>query len=123
MESDIMLMKDNLKKIRMDANLSQTQLSQKLGIPQYTISDYENGRTEPSIAALCKYAKYFGITVDEVIGIKRMKKNISEDRAMKRIRNVLRRVPRSQIQKIVQTIERLVKDFAIIERDKEEEED
>lgn len=118
-----MLMKDNLKKIRMDANLSQTQLSQKLGIPQYTISDYENGRTEPSVVALCKYAKYFGITVDEVIGIKRMKKNISEDRAMKRIRNVLRRVPRDQVQKIVQTVERLVKDFAIIEKGDEEEEE
>ncbi|MGN1202808.1 MAG: helix-turn-helix domain-containing protein [Eubacterium sp.] len=56
-----------LKDLRLSANLTQKELAEKLKIGQSTIVGYEQGRNEPTISNLVAYAKYFEITVDEIL--------------------------------------------------------
>ncbi len=48
--------------------ISQYALAKKLGISQSTISNWLNGKKEPSIESLWKLADYFGESVDYIIG-------------------------------------------------------
>lgn len=58
----------NLKKLRMEYNISQQQLADVLGVSQQSINKYENHRVEPDIQMLCRMADYFQTTVDYLIG-------------------------------------------------------
>lgn len=62
-----MSFKDNLKNLRMEKSLSQKQLAEKLNITLKTISHWETGYTEPSIAQMIQLADIFKITIDELI--------------------------------------------------------
>ena len=50
-----------------DKKLSQSELSDKIGISQKTISNYINGYKSPSTASLIKIAEVLGVTVDSLI--------------------------------------------------------
>ncbi|MDE6355842.1 MAG: helix-turn-helix domain-containing protein [Clostridia bacterium] len=66
-------MKQNLAKLktlRKENNLSQKQLAQALGTTNSSICDWECGRTEPDIEMLIKISKFFGISVDYLLGLK-----------------------------------------------------
>ena len=39
----------NLKHLRVQKKLSQSELAEKLGIARTTLGDYERGKTEPSL--------------------------------------------------------------------------
>lgn len=43
---------DNLKNLRIAAGLSQAQLADMMGVSSKTVSHWENGYSEPSIAQL-----------------------------------------------------------------------
>lgn len=58
-----------LKELRKDNNLSQKQLAEKLCISQQTYSDYENGKTEPTIETLISISKLFNVTIEYLLGI------------------------------------------------------
>lgn len=65
-------MKQNLTKLktlRKEKNLSQKQLAQALDTTNSSICDWECGRTEPDIEMLIKISKYFGVTVDYLLGL------------------------------------------------------
>ena len=59
---------DNIKKLRMEKNLTQKQLAEQLGMNGATISAYENGTRAPSISNLCKLVAFFSTSVDYIIG-------------------------------------------------------
>lgn len=56
-----------LKKIRLDNNLTQTQISEKLGIKRSTYSNYEQNLREPSLSVLSNLSKIFNIDLNEMI--------------------------------------------------------
>lgn len=62
---------EKLKKIRIDLNLSQSELLEKLGFSdvvfQGNISQYELGRREPPLPVLLAYAQIANIYVDILI--------------------------------------------------------
>ena len=58
----------NIKELRLQANLSQIELSKKLGIAQNTLSQYENGNREPDIEMLQKIANELNVSLDYLIG-------------------------------------------------------
>lgn len=60
-----------LKELRIENGLSQTELGQKLGYCNQTISFWENGQREPSLDALVSVATYFGVSTDFLLGIDR----------------------------------------------------
>lgn len=68
----------NLKKIRKDNKISQTQLSSYLGFRGSAIANYESGRNEPSFDTLIKLANYFDVTIDYMLGIEDRPKRFNE---------------------------------------------
>lgn len=66
-------MKNNLparyRELREEKNLTIKELSQKINCNEKTISFYENGDRELSIGTLQKYADFFNVSTDYLLGI------------------------------------------------------
>lgn len=59
---------EKLHKLRKEQNLTQEELAEKLFVSRTAISKWESGRGYPSIDSLKVIAKYFHVTIDELIG-------------------------------------------------------
>lgn len=57
----------NLKQIRTDKKMSQTQVADFLGVSQCAYSYYEIGKRQPKPETLKKLSQFFGVTVDEIL--------------------------------------------------------
>ena len=57
----------NLAIIRQKCNMTQQQLSIKLGFSQELISKYESGRSSPSVSSLLKIADFFHCSIDYLL--------------------------------------------------------
>ncbi len=64
----MVIISDCLKKLRTENNLTQMQLAKAFGLRPSTISAYENGDRVPSYGILIKYAAYFRVTTDYILG-------------------------------------------------------
>ncbi len=58
----------NLRSLRLASNLTQKQLAQKMGITQFTYSNYENENTQPDIKLLVNLADFYHVTLDYLVG-------------------------------------------------------
>ena len=56
-----------LKTIRKKRNLNQQKVAMDLHISRESLSYYENGKREPSLALLKEMSKYFGVSIDYLI--------------------------------------------------------
>lgn len=63
-----MTVAEKLKAIRIEHNLTQKELSDRLGIGQATIACYENAQHDPHISILTSYADYFECSIDYLLG-------------------------------------------------------
>lgn len=61
--------KDNLKELRLEKGLGQVELAKEIGVSKGVISLWENGLREPNMYSLILLAKYFKITIDELVGL------------------------------------------------------
>lgn len=57
-----------LKTLRQEDGLTQNQLAKNIGIGQSTIVGYERGDREPTASNLIKYANYFNVSMDYLVG-------------------------------------------------------
>lgn len=57
----------NLKKIREQKGISQSDLAKKLNLVRSTICQYEKGNRYPDIDMLIKLADYFGTSIDYLV--------------------------------------------------------
>lgn len=57
-----------LKNLRLQNNLTQLQLAEKLGLTKSVISAYENGLRMPSYDILIAIARIFKVTTDYLLG-------------------------------------------------------
>ena len=57
---------DNIKALRLQAGLKQSELGEKIAYSDKTVSKWENGLSVPDITALCALADVFGLTVDDL---------------------------------------------------------
>ena len=64
---------ENLKKLREEKGISQTELAKRLGCNKSLISAYENSERFPSINALVKLSYQFNVSMEFLLGIKRNK--------------------------------------------------
>ena len=62
-----MELNEKLQQLRKQKNLTQEELSQALYVSRTAISKWESGRGYPSIDSLKAIAKFFGISVDELL--------------------------------------------------------
>ena len=74
MEENTMLkLGENLKKFRLQRELTQEQLADVFGVSAQAVSRWENGTTYPDITLLPTIASYFEITLDELMGMEDFK--------------------------------------------------
>lgn len=59
---------DKLKSLRKEKNISQEKLAQYLNVSFQAVSKWEIGSTYPDIELLPEISRFFGITVDELLG-------------------------------------------------------
>jgi len=57
----------NLKYLRKKNGLTQSDISEKLSLKRTMISAYEDGRSEPKLAALSTLSEMFDLTIDELL--------------------------------------------------------
>ncbi len=62
------IIKERLKNLRKEYNLTQDRLSQKLGITRSLISKYENGTNLILTCFVIAYAKFFNVSADYLVG-------------------------------------------------------
>lgn len=60
---------EKLKELRKNKNVSQEQVAAYLGVSFQTISKWENCITSPDITLLPSIARYYGITVDDLLQV------------------------------------------------------
>lgn len=58
---------EKLQKLRTSQNMTQEELAEKLYVSRTAISKWESGRGYPSIDSLKMIAKFFNVTIDELI--------------------------------------------------------
>lgn len=56
------------KKARLDAQLTQVELSAHIHVTQGSISQWENGSTTPDFKTLISLADLYGISLDQLVG-------------------------------------------------------
>jgi len=59
----------NIRRLRGDAGLTQEELAQALSISPQSVSKWERGEGYPDITALPGLARFFGVTLDELMGM------------------------------------------------------
>lgn len=60
---------ENIKKIRVDAGLTQKELGERLGITSQSIAQWETGRREPKYQSMVKIADALNVPVSSLYGI------------------------------------------------------
>ena len=63
------MLSDELKKLRKDRGLTQTQLADALNVSQSTIASWENGTRQPTTDFLPTLAEFYGISTDKILGM------------------------------------------------------
>ena len=63
-----MTFSENLKSLRIANGLNQQTLAKNLNISLKTVSHWETGYSQPSIAQLIQLADFFDISIDELVG-------------------------------------------------------
>ena len=64
-----MFRRDRLTYLRDERELHQKELADILGVKPQTISYYERGETQPSLAVIEKMALYFNVSIDYLMGL------------------------------------------------------
>ena len=68
-EFDSKVFAERLKDLRRQFKIGQNELASKLQLSNASISYWENGKQEPTASALFKLAKFFGVTIDYLLGL------------------------------------------------------
>lgn len=68
----------NIKKLRNNMGLTQTELGNKLGVIKQTISNWENNISSPSNEMLTSMSILFNVSVDYLLGIDSDKQHKAE---------------------------------------------
>lgn len=67
------ILSENIKTLRKQKNLTQSQLASKIGVNKSIISAYENQERLPSVAVLIKLSYEFNVSIEYLLGVKRNK--------------------------------------------------
>jgi transcriptional regulator with XRE-family HTH domain len=65
----VIIMLENLRGLREDRDLTQTDMARELRIHQTTYSDYELGKLNIPTDTLIQLALFFGTSVDYLLGL------------------------------------------------------
>lgn len=69
-----------LKDLREDADINQKEIAGLLHIKQNTYSQYENEQRQIPISMLITLARFYGVSVDYILGLTDVKKPYSNNK-------------------------------------------
>ena len=98
-----------LVKLRKAAGYTQTELANELGVTQRMVSYYEGHSEYPPSAMLPKLADVLGVTADELLGIKPMKKTKKPDSRLQRRFQHIEKLPPKDKRQLMSLIDTFVK--------------
>ena len=58
----------NIKKLRMEKKITQTELAEKIGVKRSTVAAWETGKRSPDFENIGAVARFFGVPVDYLYG-------------------------------------------------------
>ena len=95
--------KETLKKLRKERKITQEQLAKEIGVERSSIGKYESTNTIPSNEVLKNLSKYFGVSIDFLLGnsIKQEYKTKTKGIKIPVYGNVAAGIPISAIEDIV----------------------
>ena len=59
---------ERIQELRLEKNVTQTQLGEIIGVKHFSIYSYEKGRACPEMKGLVALADYFGVSMDYLAG-------------------------------------------------------
>ena len=62
-------MMNRIRQLRKERGITMKELGRIVGLAESTISQYENGKREPDNKTLLMFSKYFGVSVDYILGL------------------------------------------------------
>lgn len=65
---------EKLKQLRLEKNLTQKQLAERIGLATSAISSYEAGNRYPTYDVMAKFARIFHVSTDYLIGVEDSRK-------------------------------------------------
>lgn len=60
---------ERLQEIRRERGISQSQLAQDIGVSRQSLSKWENDITKPEVENLICLSRYYGISIDNLLGV------------------------------------------------------
>ena len=66
------------KFFREKCGMSQKEAADLIGIKYYQLGNYETNRSEPSISILKQMSKIYGVSIDQLVGNNRFKKQMTD---------------------------------------------
>ena len=64
-------MGERIRELRKSKNVTQSEMSKRIGVSKAMISSYELEQRQPSYSVLIKIAFYLGVTTDYLLGVER----------------------------------------------------
>lgn len=59
---------ENMRALRMRSGITMKQLGKEMGMAESTISLYETGKRSPNVQALIRFADFFKVSIDYLVG-------------------------------------------------------
>ncbi len=60
---------ERLKELRQEKGIGQEELANRIGVSRGVISLWENGLREPTMGNLAALARFFGVSLDYLVGL------------------------------------------------------
>lgn len=67
MKTEAKKLGNNLKKIRVKKNITQSEIAKKLGVDRSFVSNIENAKTNPTLSTITNLAKVLGVSANELL--------------------------------------------------------
>lgn len=77
---------ENIRKYRLGKEMTQSQFASVFNVSEQAVSRWENGNTFPDITLLPALADYFGITIDELMGMENYKDEKEIDEIIRNVK-------------------------------------
>ena len=69
---NVSIIAGNVHRLRLAANLTQSELAQKLHVSTSSVNAWEKEKTYPSLINVLSLCNYFDVKVDDLIGVPSM---------------------------------------------------
>ena len=70
---------ERIRKLRKEAGLTQKELAERIWLSKTVVSNYELGTRKPSIDIVVKFANYFHVSTDYLLGVEPNQNNFDID--------------------------------------------